>query len=128
MPQITALFAGLLALLFLLLSLNVVRARMAHGVSVGDGGDKPLIKAMRAQANCAEYGPIGIILLLLAELQGAPAWALYLLGSALLIGRAVHAVGFSSTPQIIPARQLGMYLTVGMITVTALANIGHALF
>ena len=124
---ITPLYAGLLALLLVALSLKVIRARFAAKVSVGDGGDKGVVKAMRAQANCAEYAPMGVILLALAELQGAPGWTIHLLGSALLIGRLMHAYGFGRTPQVVPIRQLGMVLTFLMLIITALANIGHAL-
>ena len=122
------LYAGLLALLLMYLSLNVVRMRFRHKVSVGDGGEKEVIKAMRVQANCAEYAPFGVLLLVLAELQGMPVWLVHLFGLMLVAGRVMHAYGFGSTPQKVPLRQWGMYLTLTMIGATALANIGHALF
>ncbi|MDU8926301.1 MAPEG family protein [Alisedimentitalea sp. MJ-SS2] len=124
---VTPLYAGLLALLLVALSWRVIRARLEAKVSVGDGGDKGVIKAMRAQANCAEYAPMGVILLALAELQGAPGWTIHLLGSALLIGRLMHAYGFGRSPQIVSIRQLGMVLTFLMLIVAALANIAHAM-
>ena len=40
----------------------------------------------------------------------------------------LHGWGMGSTPQIIAGRQWGMRLTLTMIALTALANIGHALF
>ncbi len=122
------LYAGLLALLLMYLSLNVVRMRFRHKVSVGDGGENEVIKAMRVQANCAEYAPFGVLLLVLAELQGMPVWLVHLFGLMLVAGRVMHAYGFGSTPQKVPLRQWGMYLTLTMIGATALANIGHALF
>ena len=124
--SITPIYAGLLALLLVALSWRVIQARLRAKVSVGDGGDKGVVKAMRAQANCAEYAPMGLILLALAELQGAPGWTIHLLGSTLLIGRLMHAYGFGRTPQIISIRQLGMVLTFLMLCVAALANIAHA--
>jgi len=126
--MVTPLYAGLMALLFLSLSYRVVQARRSQKVSVGDGGDKLVLKAMRTQANCAEYAPIGLLLLLMAELQGMPIWLLHVFGAMLLAGRGLHAHGFGSTPQKVPARIWGMYLTLAMICVTALANIGRALF
>ncbi len=128
MPLASPLYAGLLALLFLWLSFKVIQMRFRHRVSVGDGGEPAVTKAMRAQANCAEYAPIGVILLVLAELQGMPLWLVHVFGLALVVGRALHAIGFGSTPQIIPARRGGMYLTVGAIAFLAMANIGHTLF
>ncbi|MCP3970588.1 MAG: hypothetical protein GY717_09785 [Rhodobacteraceae bacterium] len=128
MPQITPLYAGLIALILVALSFRVIQARLTHNVSVGDGGERAVVKAMRAQSNCAEYAPIGIILLALAEMQGMPGWLVHLFGLTLLAGRALHAWGFGRTPQVIPARVWGMYLTFTMLTFTAIANIGHAIF
>lgn len=125
---ITSLYAALTALIFLVLSWRVITYRRANVISLGDKGDKNLLKRMRAQANCAEYAPLALILLMLTELNGAPASALHLLGLALIAGRVLHAIGFASTPQKIILRQIGMLLTVGMIAFCALGLIAHALF
>jgi len=125
--MVTALYAGLIALLYLFLSYNVVLARRSQRVSVGDGGDKLVRKRMRTHANCAEYAPIGLILLMLVEMQGMPLWLVHVFGLILLAGRLSHAYGFGSTPQIVPLRKLGMYLTLLMIISTAVANIGYAI-
>ncbi|MGR3709556.1 MAG: MAPEG family protein [Alterinioella nitratireducens] len=125
--MVTALYAGLIALLYLFLSYNVVLARRSQRVSVGDGGDKLVRKRMRTHANCAEYAPIGLILLMLVEMQGMPLWLVHVFGLILLAGRLSHAYGFGSTPQIVPLRKLGMYLTLLMIICTAVANIGYAI-
>ncbi len=122
----TPIYAGLLALLFLYLSAKVIRTRQTERISVGDADNKLMIKAMRTQANCMEYMPIGVLMLMLTELQGAPLWAVHLLGLMLLSGRVMHAVGFGRTPQIIPLRKTGMLLTLIMIGLAALANIAHA--
>ncbi|TBX27684.1 MULTISPECIES: MAPEG family protein [Nioella] len=126
MDMIAPLYAGLLGLLFLHLSIRVISLRRHHKVSVGDGGEKALSKAMRVQANCVEYASIGLILLFGAELQGAPTWAVHGLGVTLLLGRVLHAFGFGSTPQIVPARIWGMALTLGMILIASLSNIIRA--
>jgi uncharacterized membrane protein YecN with MAPEG domain len=122
---VTPLYAALLALLFLILSARVILYRRANNLNLGDEGDRQLLKRMRAQGNCAEYAPLGLLLLLLAEMQGAPAMAVHFLGLALLVGRVVHAVGLSSNPQKLILRQIGMVLTVTMIAVTALGLIAH---
>ncbi|WP_323786487.1 MAPEG family protein [Thalassovita sp.] len=127
MLAITAIYASLLGLLFITLSANVIRRRLKARVSVGDGGDHALIKAIRCQANCAEYAPIGLILLGISEIQGAPGWAVHLLGAALVVGRVLHAYGFGHQPQIVSMRQLGIVLTLAMIVLAALGNLGHAL-
>ena len=123
MLAITPIYAALVGFIFLALSVNVVRARIKHRVSVGDGGEKLVIKAMRAQANCAEYAPITLLLIAMAELQGGPAWLIHLLGALILIGRAIHAYGFGITPQIVPLRKNGMYLTFAVLFVGSLTNL-----
>lgn len=127
MIQITPIYAGLLALLLLILSYNVVLGRRLHRVSVGDGDEKDLIKRMRAQSNWVEYAPMGIVLLALAELQGVSAVWLHLSGLSLLVGRFAHAYGFTRKPQIVPLRRIGMYLTLGSILVLSLINIASGL-
>ena len=124
---VTPIYAALVALLFLVLSARVISYRRANMISLGDTGDKALLKRMRAQANCAEYAPLALFLMLVAELNGAPAFAVHLMGAALLAGRVLHAVGFSATPQKMILRQSGMLLTLGMILLSALGLIGHAL-
>ena len=125
---ITPLYAGIIGLLFVLLSVLVITARGQARVSMGDGGDQLLIRRIRVQANCAEYAPLGLILLGMAELQGAPGWVVHLLGLMLLLGRVLHAVGFGRVPEIMWMRVAGMALTFAMLMLGALANIGHALF
>ncbi|MEM7521767.1 MAG: MAPEG family protein [Pseudomonadota bacterium] len=124
---VTPLYAGLLALLFIALSARVILRRRDARVSVGDGDDKALIKRIRTQANFTEYAPMGIVLLLLAEIASAPALALHVLGLALFAGRLMHAYGFGVTPQVPMLRIAGMMLTLLMILVTGLGLIAHAL-
>jgi uncharacterized membrane protein YecN with MAPEG domain len=124
---ITAPYAAMLALLFLGLSARVILYRRARGLSLGDEGDRALLQRMRAQANCAEYAPFGVLLLALVEAQGAPAIAVHLLGLTLLMGRCLHAWGFGRDPQVMPARVAGTALTLGMIGMAAAGLLLHAL-
>ena len=72
MLTITALYAGLLALLFLALSINVIRYRRGEQVSLGDGGKRKLARGIRAHGNFAEYVPLVLVLMSIAELSQAP--------------------------------------------------------
>ncbi|MBM7068444.1 MAPEG family protein [Actibacterium sp. 188UL27-1] len=127
MLTVTSIYASLTALVFLTLSARVIAYRRSNQISLGDDGDKSLLKRMRAQANCAEYAPIGLILLALAELQGAPAIALHLLGLTLFAGRAIHAYGFSASPPVMGLRVVGMLLTLTMIGISALGLLVQAI-
>ena len=125
---ITPLYAALTTVIFLILSARVVTYRRAHLISLGDTGDKNLLKRMRAQANWVEYAPLGLLLLMMAEMQGTPGWVVHLLGASLTFGRLLHAIGFASTPQKIILRQIGMLFTLLSIVLCALGLLGHALF
>lgn len=124
--SITPIYAALIVLLFLGLSWRVILYRRANRLSLGDTGDKNLLKRMRAQANCAEYAPLALLLMVMSELMGSPAVALHLMGLTLVAGRVLHALGFAATPQKIVLRQLGMLLTLLMMAVTALGLLAHA--
>ncbi len=123
MLTITPIYAALIAFLFVALSVNVILQRRAGKISVGDHGDKAMIKAMRTQANCAEYAPFALLLIAMVELQGAGGWLVNLLGLSLLAGRLLHAYGFGKSPQIIILRQIGMGLTFTAILIAAIANL-----
>ena len=127
-PAITSLYAGLLALLYLAISSWVVRVRMQQKVYAGDKGDPVMANAMRVHANFAEYVPLALILILLAEMQGAPALALHGLGAALLLGRMMHAAGMARLPHIAPLRGGGALLSFLVLLFGGAANVGHALF
>ncbi|MGR3503682.1 MAPEG family protein [Pseudaestuariivita sp.] len=124
---ITALYAGLIALLFLVLSVRVIRARRTKKVSLGDADDRELQSRVRAHANCAEYAPLSLILLGLCEGLGTPALVLHLLGLTMLGGRFLHGVALNQARMNFRFRVWGMYLTFAMIGVAALGLIGHAL-
>lgn len=118
---VTSLYAALLALLFLALSVLVIRQRLRHKVAIGLGEAEGLLRASRAQGNFAEYGPLLLILLLLLELGGSSRTLLHGLGAAILLGRALHAAGISRSPERLLFRQAGMMLTFGALAVGALA-------
>lgn len=126
MPRITAVYAGLLLLLFLALTVRVLSRRFAARVTLGTGGDRLLERAIRVHANCAEYVPIFLATLLAAELCGAPAPALHAAGVAMLAGRIAHGVGMSREPDILPLRAGGMVLTLLGLAMAAALALGSA--
>lgn len=118
---VTALYAALLALLLMLLSARVSLLRRATGTPFGFGEDPRLRRAIRAQANFAEYAPTALLLLLLLEARDSPPGLLYILGGAILGGRVLHALGLSPEPERLILRQLGMVLTFGALGTGAAA-------
>jgi len=126
--SITPVYAALLALFFIFLSLRVAAMRRAARVSLGDGGNAELIRRTRVHGNFIEYVPLALILMALAELQGQPAWSIHLIGASLVVGRLAHAYGVGREPQILKLRVLGMIMTIAALTFGAVANLAAALF
>ncbi len=124
---ITSLYAGLLAILAVVLSIRVIRARRRHRVGLGDGDNAELRLAMRVQANCMEYVPLALLLLALAELGGAATWLLHTLGVMLMVGRLLHAFGFGRNPGVSKGRIVGMLMTFAVLLIGAGANIWGAI-
>lgn len=120
---ITAFYAALAALLFVFLSFRVIGARRREKVALGDGGDETLRRRLRVHGNFAEYVPLAVVLMGLAESQGAAAWTLHGLGLLLLIGRALHAYGVGQNPEPLKYRQAGMVLTFTVLIAGALVNL-----
>ena len=123
---ITAFYAAPLAFLFLVLSRNVILARRAAQVAVGDGGNNRLLRAMRVQANCAEYMPIALVLMALCESLAVPVLILHLLGITLVAGRLLHAFGVSRESENFRFRIAGMAMTLTMIGAAAILAFGAA--
>lgn len=112
-------YAALLALLFVLLSIRTIRTRHRHKVALGHGDDPAMLRAMRVHANFAEYVPLALLLIYFVETGSHAPWLVHLLGCALLLGRLCHAFGMSRTPENFRYRVVGMSLTFTVILVSA---------
>ncbi|MEM1036724.1 MAG: MAPEG family protein [Pseudomonadota bacterium] len=79
----------------IVLSTNVIRVRRSEGVTLGDNGNERVIRAMRAQANFAEYAPFILIgLALLALNEDDPNYILAL-GFWFVLTRGIHFVSMA---------------------------------
>lgn len=122
-PAITAFYAGLLGILFLILSIWVSMGRAQFKVHHGDGGKVPLQRRIRIQANFAEYAPLALLLIGLNEAAGVADWIVGSLLVALLIARLVHPVGMvapEGSLQQYALRAPSMMVTWTVIAIAAL--------
>ena len=124
---ITAVYAGLLAIVLFVLSLRVIGVRRQAKVAVGDQGNATLLRRMRAHANFAEYVPYCLVLMGLAESLRAPPLVLHGLGAALLVGRLLHAYGISQTNEKLWLRVTGMAITFTVLLTGALLSLALAI-
>jgi uncharacterized membrane protein YecN with MAPEG domain len=125
--QITAIYASVLAIVFIVLSYRVAQRRMRLQVGLGTGDNRELERAVRIHGNFAEYVPLAILLLALYEIGGAPGWAVHAAGVALLIARTLHAIGLTQSSGRSPGRFTGIIATWLVILGLAVANLVAAL-
>jgi len=115
-PQITLIFAAALGLLNVWLAIRIIRVRVSHKISLGNG-DLPGMEARtRAHANFGEYVPMALILMGLIEMNvGASRW-LWGVGALLVVARVLHPFGMDR-PMPNPYRAAGMMLTLASLLI-----------
>lgn len=126
LPAVTLLFASVLVLLKLVLMARVSLVRRSSKIGIGSGGDRLLQRRIRVHANFIEQVPLALLLMALLELCGlSPAW-LWGLGSALLLGRILHAIGLSSSAGYSFGRFAGTLLSWGMLLTSVIVGLAVA--
>jgi uncharacterized protein len=123
LPVITATYVAVLALLYAVLSLQVVRLRRRNRVAFGDGGNTALRCAIRAHAHFAEYVPIIALMAAMLEISSLAATQIHALMGSLLVARFLHPLGMHAKPgtlQFSIGRVGGMVVTSFVMIVCAL--------
>ena len=123
---VTALYAGLNALIMLALAAAIPPQRIKKQVGLGDGGDARLEQAVRAHGNNIEHVPMALLLIGLLELMAAPLWLLHGLGAALTLASLAHAQGLYQTPLASPGRFFGTALTWMVMGIGAVTCLHYA--
>ncbi len=134
-----SLYGALFTLMFIALSVNVIRGRRKHIIALGDDGNNDMQRRMRAQGNFAEYIPMFLIMLALAEYNGLPAYGVHALGVLSLLGRISHSYGILKTeqhgngqkPSGFGCRICGMvctFMTLGILAAILLIQYAISLF
>jgi uncharacterized protein len=109
--HIVPLYASILALLFVVLSVRTLRLRRRLRIAIGDAGNEEMLRAMRVHSNFAEYVPLSLLLIYFVEVSGANLLLVHLLAMCLLTGRISHAFGVSQTKENYRFRVFGMTMT-----------------
>jgi uncharacterized membrane protein YecN with MAPEG domain len=123
---VTLTAAGVLGLMYMGLSFNVVRYRVRTRTMLGDGAGKPggeaLNVAIRVHGNFMEYVPLALILLGGIEAAGAPRMMIVLLAAALVVSRLMHPFGMTKpAPNFFRAGGAMLtYMVIIVASVTAL--------
>lgn len=82
-------------LIYIVLSMRVIRERSKTQFVVAEAMPQALFIRTRTHANFAEYVPLSLLFLALLELAPAPSGMLAGLGSLLVLARLSHAIGMS---------------------------------
>jgi uncharacterized protein len=114
---VTPLYAGLLTLWFLLLSVRVMNLR--RKMPFGDSGDIAITRVIRAQANFAEYVPLALLLMGFLEVTRYSIYLLHALGVTLVVARLLHGLALSFSWQPRGGRVAGAGLTVIVLLIEA---------
>ena len=128
MLTIVPIYAAIFGLMLVYLSFLVIKQRRSAKVSLGDGDNPTLRKAIAVHNNFSQYVPFALLLIAFVELNHASATITHGLCASLLIGRVAHAYGLAQAVQIMKLRQIGMLLTFGVIIVAAFYLLGNAIY
>ncbi len=107
MSSIWSLYAAVLAVIFVVLSVRVVKTRGGKKIAFGDGGITEVQLAVRTQQNFAEYVPFALLLLIAVEAHGWESWVIHSLGGTLIAVRLIHVYGLWSKKSLTAGRVIG---------------------
>ncbi|MBP6520936.1 MAG: MAPEG family protein [Shewanella sp.] len=108
------------------LAYRVVKLRRGQKIGLGDGGNSTLALANRVHVNLIENAPIVLILMLVAEAGGLPAFYLHCFGTVWIVARLLHAIGLTQGQGGYHfGRFWGVLLTWLVIISLALVNLLH---
>jgi uncharacterized membrane protein YecN with MAPEG domain len=120
--MITSIIAGFLGLIYIIITVNVIKTRRRFQISLGDGGNLEMQKAVSAHSNFNNYTPLFLILLYLIEVNHfIPIPAITILGSLFTFGRILHFRGIIK--ENFKLRVPGMMLTIFPIVISSLINL-----
>jgi len=113
------LYAGLLAIIFAVLTVRVAHARYKYRVGLGDGGVPDLTQRIRIHGNFAEHVPFALLLLFMVDYAQYAPILIHVLGILLVVARVLHVCGISRTSGASWGRFLGTVLTLTVMLVCA---------
>lgn len=117
---VTPMFAAIFGLIYVVLSIGVIRIRIGGQVSLGTGENPDLEKAVRIHGNFAEFVPLGLLLLWFLETISLSSNLVFSLGVIFLIARIAHVIGMRHPKRLMVLRQIGVVGTLMVIAIAAL--------
>ena len=119
LTMVTPLYAGILGIIYIVLTFFTISGRIKHKISLGAGGNSDMETKIRIDGNFIEYVPLALILMAFAEFEGIHEIVIHIAGAALVIGRIIHAGNLSGYLPLSYGRQIGMVMT--LLTIIAMS-------
>jgi len=122
-PMITSIYASLLAILYMKITIEVIKARKSKRIIIGLNQDSEMEFLVRSHSNFIEYTPLFLILLFFFEKSLSNyLFFVHIFGILFLIGRYFHFRAFNKK-ETRSLRIRGMQLTVFPILILAFLNL-----
>lgn len=122
--MVTPLYAGLLAILYFKISIEVINGRRSHQISLGYGPNNEIAGVVSAHSNFAAYVPLLLILTFFVEASNLfPKLILHGVCMLYVVGRVSHYMSLRSKKMNPKFRVLGMHLTFWPMLALAGMNI-----
>lgn len=109
---VTLMYAAILAVIFVGLSVRVIKHRFSTKAILGDGGNAGLNVAIRTHGNFTEYVPLALILIAGVEALGYSSMIVHILGIALVVARLLHVLGLAGQNAAGAGRPVGVIATL----------------
>ena len=118
-PVIVPIYAAILVLIFVFLSIRVIQMRGSAKIGLGHGNNPAMERRIRVHGNFAEYVPLALLLLLCMELQSQSRGLIHILCIALIAARLIHAIGVTPVNENFPMRVASVLMTFAVLVVAS---------
>jgi hypothetical protein len=116
--HVTLLYAGILGLLLVILSFNMMKS-WVRATGNGRQSDPDLRRAEALLSSFTDYVPLILVLMGIIETMAAPSGVMHALGLTLVAARLMHAFGSNNLPGANALRFLGAQLTYLVLTLAS---------
>lgn len=117
--MITGFYVAIFALVQAAMVVWIAKSRYREKVVLGTGDSEVLERKSRVYGNFVEVVPTAVLLMLIAELGGAPLWGIHWMGGLMIVSRISHAKGLLTPPGYGAYRIAGMLLAIAAFLIGA---------
>lgn len=113
-PAITAITAGVIIILQMILFMYAATGRGTNKQGLGDGGKPDMLKRIRMHGNLIENAPIILIVMALLEGAGVARSVMAIAGAVFVLARVLHPLGLMKSANRSNLRFAGAVITMAL--------------